>query len=76
MKLATTLLGQRQIEISISAFPHSITQRRPWLWIAAAVWLIGAAAGLAVLWAYDNAPGESATAPPTWPTRHGAGPGN
>lgn len=40
---------------------------RPWLWIATAVWLVGAAAGLAVLWAYDNAPGEGASAPRTWP---------
>ena len=27
-----------------------------------------------MLWAYDNAPGENATAPRTWPARHGAGP--
>jgi hypothetical protein len=32
------------------------------------VWLIAAAAGLAVLWAYDNAPGEAAAAPAAWPT--------
>ncbi len=31
------------------------------------MWLASAAAGLAVLWAYDNAPGEGATAPATWP---------
>ncbi|HKY21248.1 MAG TPA: hypothetical protein VJM31_08520 [Vicinamibacterales bacterium] len=37
-----------------------------WSWLAA-VWLAVAAAGLAVLWAYDNAPGESATAPTRWP---------
>lgn len=40
---------------------------RSWLWIATAVWLIAAAAGLAVLWQYDNAPGEGATAPRMWP---------
>jgi hypothetical protein len=40
---------------------------RPWLWIATAVWLIAAAAGLAVLWQYDNAPGENAMAPRVWP---------
>jgi hypothetical protein len=40
---------------------------RSWFWIAAAIWLIAAASGLGVLWAYDNAPGESATAPATWP---------
>jgi len=50
----------------VSAFNNSKT--RSWLWIATAVWLIAAAAGLAVLWAYDNAPGEGATAPRTWPT--------
>ena len=40
---------------------------RPWLWVATAVWLAAAAAGLAVLWKYDNAPGKQATAPRTWP---------
>jgi hypothetical protein len=39
----------------------------PWVWVAGALWLIGASAGLAVLWAYDNAPGEGAHAPATWP---------
>ena len=43
------------------------SETRPWLWIASALWLIGAAAGLSVLWAYDNSPGEGATAPATWP---------
>jgi hypothetical protein len=38
-----------------------------WLWVAAAVWLAGAVAGLAVLWTYDNAPGSSAHAPVRWP---------
>ena len=49
----------------ISAFA---SKTRAWLWIATAVWLIAAAAGLALLWKYDNAPGEDATAPRTWPT--------
>jgi hypothetical protein len=49
----------------ISAFTDSKT--RAWLWIATAIWLFAAAAGLAVLWQYDNAPGEGATAPRTWP---------
>jgi hypothetical protein len=31
------------------------------------LWLAAAASGLAVLWAYDNAPGEGATAPAAWP---------
>jgi hypothetical protein len=31
------------------------------------VWLIAAGAGLAALWKYDNAPGERAAAPRTWP---------
>jgi hypothetical protein len=42
---------------------------RPWVWIATGLWLTGAAAGLAVLWVYDNAPGEGAKAPATWPAR-------
>jgi hypothetical protein len=43
------------------------TEARPWLWILTAVWLIAAAAGLAVLWRYDNAPGTAANAPARWP---------
>ena len=31
------------------------------------MWLIAAGSGLAVLWAYDNAPGEGAVAPASWP---------
>jgi hypothetical protein len=50
----------------VSAFNNSKT--RWWLWVATTLWLVAAAAGLAVLWQYDNAPGESATAPKTWPT--------
>lgn len=50
----------------VSAFFESKT--RAWLWIATAVWLIATAAGLSVLWAWDNGPGEGATAPRTWPT--------
>jgi hypothetical protein len=37
------------------------------LLLGTAVWLLAATAGLAVLWKYDNAPGEAATAPKTWP---------
>jgi hypothetical protein len=32
------------------------------------VWLALAVAGLSVLWRFDNAPGEAATAPARWPT--------
>jgi hypothetical protein len=39
-----------------------------WLWTAAAVWLVGAIAGLWVLWAYENGPGEGAKSPAQWPT--------
>jgi hypothetical protein len=51
--------------IRVSAF--TISKTRSWLWIATAVWLFAASAGLAVLWQYDNAPGEGATAPRVWP---------
>jgi len=34
----------------------------------AVVWLCLAAVGLAVLWQYDNAPGEAANAPASWPS--------
>jgi hypothetical protein len=43
-------------------------KRRAWLWIATALWLIAAVAGLSVLWKYDNAPGTGANAPARWPS--------
>ena len=33
----------------------------------AAIWLSASVAGLAVVWAYDNGPGEAATAQTQWP---------
>jgi hypothetical protein len=38
-----------------------------WLYAIGAVWLVAAVAGLWVLWAYENGPGESAEAPTYWP---------
>lgn len=35
--------------------------------LAIAIWLATATVGLAVLWDYENAPGEAATAPAEWP---------
>ena len=46
---------------------ETATKRRPWLWIATAVWLIAAVTGLSVLWRYDNEPGVGANAPARWP---------
>ena len=43
-------------------------RRAVWLWTAAALWLVGAVAGLWVLWAYGNRPGVSANPPGRWPT--------
>jgi hypothetical protein len=41
---------------------------RPGLWaVVTAVWLVGAIAGLSVLWRFDNAPGLEANAPARWP---------
>jgi hypothetical protein len=40
---------------------------RPWFAAAALVWLAGVGAGLWALWAFDNRPGVSATAPGRWP---------
>jgi hypothetical protein len=40
---------------------------RPWIWVLATLWLSGIAAGLWVVWAYDNQPGTDATAPRRWP---------
>lgn len=47
---------------------NDAAEKRPWLWLATAVWLIAATAGLAVLWKYDNEPGAGANAPARWPT--------
>jgi hypothetical protein len=41
---------------------------RYWFGAVAAVWLCSAAAGLAVLWNYDNASGETAHPPTSWPS--------
>ena len=41
---------------------------RYWFGAVAVVWLCSAAAGLAVLWNYDNAPGETALPPSSWPS--------
>jgi len=40
-----------------------------WFGAVAVVWLCLATVGLAVLWQYDNAPGEAANAPGSWPSR-------
>jgi len=40
---------------------------RYWFGAVAVVWLGAAAAGLSMLWQYDNAAGESANAPKNWP---------
>jgi hypothetical protein len=42
---------------------------RVWLPVLGAIWLAAAAAGLWVLWRYDNTPGEAARAPEQWPVR-------
>jgi len=41
------------------------------LWIVSAIWLIGAVAGLSVLWKYDNEAGVGANAPAQWPVAQG-----
>ena len=41
---------------------------RYWFGAVAVVWLCLASVGLAVLWQYDNAPGEPANAPGLWPS--------
>src|SRR6185295_7788149 len=46
---------------------ESPTRSQPWPWIATALWLLAAAAGLSILWRYDNAPGLRAAAPERWP---------
>jgi hypothetical protein len=40
---------------------------RVWVSVLGAIWLGAAAAGLSVLWRYDNTPGEAAHAPDEWP---------
>ena len=39
-----------------------------WLGAVAVIWLCLGAVGLAMLWQYDNAPGEAANAPGAWPS--------
>jgi hypothetical protein len=41
--------------------------RAIWLWGGAALWLIGAIAGLWVLWSYENTPGDAARSGRQWP---------
>jgi hypothetical protein len=43
------------------------SKRRPWVWVAAAVWLVSVISGLGVVWAYENRPGSKANAPHDWP---------
>jgi hypothetical protein len=42
--------------------------RALWLWAGATLWLMGAVAGLWVLWSYENTPGDAATSGKRWPT--------
>jgi len=41
--------------------------KKYWFAAVSVVWVSLAAVGLAVLWQYDNAPGEAANAPSAWP---------
>ena len=41
---------------------------RFWFGAVAGIWLCLAAAGLSVLWQYDNAPGDAANPPRSWPS--------
>jgi hypothetical protein len=42
-------------------------KRSRWLWVATALWMVAAVAGLWVLWAYENKPGVGANSPKRWP---------
>lgn len=46
-----------------------VRSSRVWLGVLGVVWLAAAAAGLWVLWRYDNTPGEAALAPQQWPAQ-------
>ncbi|HEY7502447.1 MAG TPA: hypothetical protein VH740_28250 [Vicinamibacterales bacterium] len=55
-----------------TSVPFHIVKRlalapRVWRVALAAIWLAAAAAGLWMLWRYDNTPGEAARAPEQWP---------
>jgi hypothetical protein len=45
----------------------SFSNRRGLWAVITAVWLVGAVAGLSVLWRFDNSPGVEANAPARWP---------
>ena len=58
--------------ISVAAGTGRPVTGRPWiLWGLAVLWLTGAIGGLWVVWAYENRPGASASAPEQWPTGSG-----
>jgi hypothetical protein len=44
------------------------TAQSSWLWWAfAAFWMVCVVAGLSIVWAYDNTPGQAGTLPEQWP---------
>ena len=57
----------------MSVTAHELTDRessapsQSWPWIATALWLLAAVAGLSIVWRYDNTPGLRAAAPERWP---------
>src|SRR5262245_47953300 len=50
-------------------FQACVKSSRIWLGVLGVVWLGAAAAGLWVLWRYDNTPGAAAHAPTEWPAQ-------
>jgi hypothetical protein len=55
--------GRAVLRLAQSLWPTP----RVWVPVLGAIWLSAAAAGLWVLWQYDNTPGEAAHAPQHWP---------
>jgi hypothetical protein len=52
---------------STPSTPASDPQSSWLLWAFAAFWMISVVAGLSIVWAYDNTPGQAGDSPAQWP---------
>ena len=64
-----SISAKRLIYCTLKLILSPPDRRAPWVWLAAALWLVCASVGLYFVWAYDNSPGVAAQAPQAWPSR-------